>query len=173
MWVKAVGVDGKLEVTECGRVRSVDRVVNNWPKGERKIFGRELKGGTSKAGYKQIDLRSKSKRGTTGKVHYLHRIIAGTFLHAEDGKDCVNHKDGNKLNNSASNLEWCTQSENVKHVINTGLTDTKRPVVAIGCVSFWYPSMRSAISHGCNPSLIHAAINGRQKTHRGLTWEYA
>jgi hypothetical protein len=174
MWVEAIGVDGKLEVTECGRVRSVDRMVDNWPKGERMIIGRELKGSVSKAGYKQVDLRSRAKSGETGKVHFLHRIIARTFLIADDGEDCVNHIDGNKLNNSVSNLEWCTKAYNNKHAWRTGLCDNqKKPVLSHNGKGEgnWYPSLRSPI--GCNPSLIHAAMNGGQKTHRGLYWEYA
>lgn len=39
---------------------------------------------------------------------------------------CVNHKDGNKLNNSVDNLEWCTHSENTLHSYRTGLQTTNR-----------------------------------------------
>jgi hypothetical protein len=52
---------------------------------------------------------------------YVHRLVAETWLDNPLEKECVNHKDGNKLNNSASNLEWVTFSENHRHAIDTGL----------------------------------------------------
>lgn len=51
----------------------------------------------------------------------VHRIIAETFIPNPDNLPCVNHKDGNKLNNSVENLEWCTHSENTIHSFKKGL----------------------------------------------------
>lgn len=56
-----------------------------------------------------------------GKTISIHRIIASIFCEREIGKDFVNHIDGNKRNNSADNLEWCTKSENTLHSYTTGL----------------------------------------------------
>lgn len=50
-----------------------------------------------------------------GKMEYVHRIIADCFVPNEYNKAEVNHIDGNRLNNSVSNLEWMTSSENIKH----------------------------------------------------------
>lgn len=55
------------------------------------------------------------------KNQLLHRLLAETFIPNPDNLPCVNHKDGNKLNNDLSNLEWCTHSENNKHAYRTGL----------------------------------------------------
>lgn len=49
------------------------------------------------------------------KIHKIHRLLAEYFIPNPDNKPCVNHIDGNKLNNSLSNLEWATISENTKH----------------------------------------------------------
>ena len=49
----------------------------------------------------------------------IHRLVAQAFLPNE--KEQVNHKDGNKLNNHVDNLQWVTQSENMKHAYDTGL----------------------------------------------------
>lgn len=61
-----------------------------------------------------------------GKRHLVHRIVARAFIANPDGKRCVNHIDGNKLNNSVSNLEWTTHSENTQHAFRTGLQSNPR-----------------------------------------------
>lgn len=56
-----------------------------------------------------------------GKTRTVHRVIAMAFIPMEDGRDFVNHKDGDKRNNNVENLEWCTRSENAKHAYTHGL----------------------------------------------------
>lgn len=56
-----------------------------------------------------------------GKDVYIHRIVAELFCERRKGCDYINHKDGNKKNNAAENLEWVTASENMKHAYKTGL----------------------------------------------------
>ncbi len=55
----------------------------------------------------------------------LSRLVASCFLKQVGGADFVNHKDGNKWNNKASNLEWVTREENMRHASRTGLLSTK------------------------------------------------
>ena len=49
------------------------------------------------------------------KIHKIHRLLAEHFISNPENKPCINHKDGNKLNNDLNNLEWATISENTKH----------------------------------------------------------
>lgn len=61
-----------------------------------------------------------------GKYHTytVHRLVALTFIPNPENKECVNHIDGNKLNNCIDNLEWCTRSENDLHAFRLGLRKT-------------------------------------------------
>ena len=61
-----------------------------------------------------------------GKTRTVHRVIVSAFIPADVGKDFVNHKDGNKQNNRACNLEWVTREENMIHAYSHGL---KKPPV--------------------------------------------
>ena len=77
------------------------------------LQGVPIRGGINRDGYVNgiID----------GQPVQFHRIIASIFCEREIGKDFVNHIDGDKLNNSASNLEWVTRSENTRHSFKNGL----------------------------------------------------
>lgn len=77
-----------------------------------------MKGAVDRCGYRHIIVNRKNKN--------VHRIIAETFIRNPNNLPCVNHKDGNKLNNSVDNLEWCTHSENTMHSYRTGLQTTNR-----------------------------------------------
>jgi len=79
--------------------------------------GREIKQQISKNGYVRVELWESGK----GKKYLLHRLLAESFIPNTENKPQINHIDGNKLNNSLSNLEWTTQSENQKHAYKLGL----------------------------------------------------
>lgn len=72
------------------------------------ISGRILKGYVGKNNYLYYTLCDK-------KRYYAHRLLALHFIPNKENKREVNHKDGNRLNNCLTNLEWVTPSENVKH----------------------------------------------------------
>lgn len=54
----------------------------------------------------------------------VHRLVAKAYIPNPNNLPCVNHKDGDKLNNSVSNLEWCSYLENTQHAMDTGLRRT-------------------------------------------------
>lgn len=79
--------------------------------------GLKLKTYISKFGYERVTLSHNGSK----KAFFVHRLVAQEYLQNIKNKPCVNHKDGNKLNNNVNNLEWCTYSENSKHAFENGL----------------------------------------------------
>lgn len=69
--------------------------------------------------YLSVNLSIKGKQ----KRFNIHRLVATLFLENAGNKPCVNHIDGDKTNNSCTNLEWVTYSENAKHAFSLGLCD--------------------------------------------------
>lgn len=83
--------------------------------------GKEIKPYTDGKGYKRVQLQSTKSNGKRLDVA-LHRLICWEYNGPySDDKNQVNHLDGDKSNNRPDNLEWCSNSENVKHAIENGL----------------------------------------------------
>lgn len=95
-------------VSNFGRIYSLRR---------RRSKGGFLKIQTNLKGYKHVGL-TKEGREITATVH---RIVCMAFLENPDNLPAINHKDGKKANNFVSNLEWCTNSENLQHALEAGL----------------------------------------------------
>lgn len=104
--MEQVMIDGKATtyfITEDGRL--FNQKTKRWYKG------------TVRGGYLSYDLTVDNKRHSK----QAHRLVAETFIPNPDNLPIVNHKDGNKLNNSVDNLEWVTPTQNLNHAYATGL----------------------------------------------------
>lgn len=108
LWKDVPGYEGLYKVSNVGNVSSL-------------YSGRLLRKRISTNGYYVVDLTKDHSKST----HRVHRLVALAFIPAVDGKPIINHIDGDRLNNSISNLEWCTQSENVSHAYDIGLNRNK------------------------------------------------
>lgn len=95
------------QVSNFGRVKSL-------------INSLMLRTDKSKSGYLSVRVYKNTKH----KVYRVSRLVGFVFIPNPENKPFINHKDGNKLNNHVINLEWCTQSENIKHAYRTGLMIT-------------------------------------------------
>jgi len=112
-WRPAPGFEGLYEVSNCGGIRSVER--RAWhPNGHWVVWSaRRFRAGCNGSGYPQVDLRKDGRRFNVR----VHRLVAEAFLLPSTKSDetYVNHRDLNKTNNRASNLEWISFAENVRH----------------------------------------------------------
>lgn len=109
IWKPIEGTDGKYEVSNTGKVRSLNY------KNTGKIV--ELKPAPDPKGYIKTMIPINGKY-TTVKIH---RLVAKAFVPNPECKPQVNHKDGNKNNNAADNLEWITNIGNAHHAMDHGL----------------------------------------------------
>ena len=116
IWKDIKGFEN-YQISNFGRVKSKERFVSNACRSYLKPE-QILRTHVMKCGYLAISLRDFEQ-----KCHLLkiHRLVAIAFIPNPNNLPDVNHIDGNKENPIASNLEWCTPSENTIHAINSGL----------------------------------------------------
>lgn len=121
IWKDIEGYEGRYQVSNLGRVKGLDRYV---PFGinssrMREVPGKLLKLQPHNKGYLTANLSQHSIITS----YLVHRLVAEAFMLNPDNKEMVNHKDGNKRNNNATNLEWATRQENEDHAFRTGLKE--------------------------------------------------
>lgn len=108
IWKDVPNYEGLYQVSNLGRVKSNHNGKGHKPKVLTNI---------PRNGYVSVILcKNKSQKNV-----FVHRLVAKCFVPNPENKPCVNHIDGNKSNPCASNLEWCTQKENISHAIKNGL----------------------------------------------------
>ncbi|HFO0796421.1 TPA: NUMOD4 motif-containing HNH endonuclease [Enterobacter roggenkampii] len=107
------GYEGKYSVTREGRVYSHSRPYS----AGRILKGRFLTPSPNTKGYLRVTLLSDGIQ----KTFSVHRLVAQLFIPNPNGKNEVNHINGDKTDNHVDNLEWCSASENIRHAYRTGL----------------------------------------------------
>lgn len=121
IWKDIKGYEGLYQVSNLGKIKSLGRIIERiGPKGSRfyRTYPEKLlKYCKDTRGYYRANLALNGVN-TTIKVH---RVVAQAFIPNPEGKPQINHKDGNKQNNSIYNLEWCDNQENQDHSWRIGL----------------------------------------------------
>lgn len=163
-WKDVIGYEGLYQVNNLGEVRRLYR--NSDPKILKQHVYRK---------YKYVSL-SKRSRQTFKRVH---RLVAEAFIPNPSGKSQVNHINGNKLDNSANNLEWTTQSENMLHryrKLKTKCSNgvTPKNVRCIETGEIFHNAMEASQIVGGDPCTIRRCANKEKysKTSGGYHWEY-
>ena len=121
-WKPVPGFEGFYEVSDNGRVRSIDRVVTSSDSRTWTQPGKILTCGEHhNGGYSTVVLCKNNKP----RVWLVHRLVAAAFLPNPDDLPEVNHIDGRKRNNPATNLEWVKRQANINHAVSAGLINNK------------------------------------------------
>ena len=113
-WRPVAGYFGLYEVSDHGRVRSLGRFRSGAHGAPTRVSPRVLKHGGNRYAMVVLSNGIDRRRG-----HSVHRLVAEAFIPLVDSRNEVNHIDGDRRNNHASNLEWVTRSENVSHSYRT------------------------------------------------------
>lgn len=170
IWVDIKGYEREYKISSFGTVKSLKRFCKHSQNVLRIVPERILK--VDKTGdYCTVSLRSKEK-------HFLHRLMAISFIPNPENKPQVNHKDGNKFNNKLSNLEWNTRSENQFHanrVLKISHAFHSRPVIQYSLAggrikrykSQWEAHRQTGISQGN----IGMCVRGERKIAGGYYWK--
>ena len=186
-WKDVEGYEGLYQISSYGRVRSLPR---------KGTDGRTIRDSLGNSGYLQTHLCKNGK----SKTIMVHRLVARHFVENPDNLPEVNHIDEDKTNNHASNLEWCTRIQNVKH--GTGVErmamahDYKRSAIKSAAnhnykevarkeakpllqfdkdgnlVKRWESLRAAGRALGVSCGNISAACNGKQETSYGFIWRY-
>lgn len=141
--------------------------------------GLKMKTTITKNGYERFNLSRPTKS------YLVHRLVAKAFILNPDNKEEVNHKDGNKLNNSVDNLEWVNRIENIIHGFENNLISKEKnnrgkkhyrsiPIKATdieGNILYTFENSREAERIGnFNNQSIRDVLSGKLKTYKGLYW---
>lgn len=179
VWRSIVGYMDLYEVSNLGRVRSLDRIQYNPVAATHQTLhpGHIMRGRVSNNGYRTVGLRDiNGKR----KTYSVHRLVAQAFIQNPDNLPFVNHKNYNKLDNRVENLEWCTEYDNVHYgradeirQLNQPKRKAVRQYTLNGDIVADYPTLVAAAkAANTTRQLVRECASGRLQTAGGYKWKY-
>lgn len=179
-WKDIDGYIGLYQVSNMGRVRSLDRYARVCGNGKRLVKGRIMKPAICTNGYYEVGL-SNGSRCISPRL--IHRLVAQAFIPNPDNLPEVNHKDEDIKNNSVENLEWCSSKYNANYgTRNERCRDSNRkyfkPVYQIdkdcGMIIRWWECIKDAARClNIHDEQISRVCKGKNITAGGYKWVYA
>jgi len=157
VWKDIRGYEGRYMISNLGRVKSLP----NRDRNSVKILSPYENG----IEYKMIDLIKDGHQ----KHARVHRLVAYAFIDNIYDKPYINHMDGNRRNNAVTNLEWCTQKENVRHAHITGLVPHKISYDDVDMIRM----LEGSLSEKCIGALYGISGSYVSKIHRNETMNYS
>ena len=170
IWKSIKGYEDLYEISNCGAVRSLTRVVAGKNNSLRTLKGRILKPHEYR-GYLTVEL---SKDGDSKKFK-IHRLVAEAFVQNVNNLPQVNHKDENKLNNRADNLEWCTPAYNSGYgtrVERANSTKGCKPFICLENGKRYSNQTACAKDLSINLGNLNSVLYGNRKSTNGYHFEF-
>lgn len=172
-WRDIIGYEGKYQVSNLGRIKSLSRIDSRGHKRKEKI----LIGNPNTDKYLEVYLYKNGER----EPFLVHRLVAQAFIPNHKNLPDVNHKDENPTNNHVDNLEWCTKEYNNNYGNRTKKASQSR-IKKIKCIntgetfnglieaSKKYNTSTSSISKCCLGQIKSAGKH--PITGEKLVWKY-
>ena len=164
-WRDIKGFEGLYQVSNTGKVKSLERTVWNG-RGYRTVPEKIMKTHDNGKGYLQVKLCKDGK----GKKYKINRLVAQAFLDNPNNLPEVNHKDKIRTNDNVDNLEWCTKQYNIDYSLS-------KAVIGINKISgliIEFPSLMEAERQtGINHGNVCKCLKGNLKSTGGFYWIYA
>ena len=173
IWKDILGYEGLYQVSNWGRVRSLDRWIKSCYGSKQFIRGKILKLCIGLSNYLFVSLCKNGKHTN----FLVHRLVAEAFLDNPDNLPQVNHKDEDKQNNHYLNLEWCTHEYNINYGTRNEKCSKKlsKPVLQYTLdgqfVKEW-KSIKECGRNGFVSANIYKCCNGKRKKHKCFIWRY-
>lgn len=177
-WRDVVGYEGIYQVSSLGRVKSLPHKTKRGIRGGKILKLSESNSNNPPKGW-QTYLQVCLSRRSDERFFSVHRLVAEAFIPNPENKKTVNHKDGNRHNNNVDNLEWASQSENIKHsfdVLKRKPSPTrKKAVVCLETGEIYETANLAAKALGYKSgSTIKGVCHGYKhyKTAHGYHWKF-
>lgn len=173
-WRPVVGYEGLYEVSNWGRVKRLAGLVMRKNGRRYPVTEKFLTLRPNEKGYIRVDLWKDGEK----KTKKVHRLVYEAFVgEIPEGME-VNHMDEDKNNNAVWNLNLLNHKDNLNWGTHNerAAKSKSRPVVARDAernIIYEFPSAREAGRNGFDQSHIGACCNGKEKTHKGLFWQWA